>query len=191
MAIFFTSDTHFFHNNILKFGRSKHFKDIYEHDETLIRNWNNVVAPSDTVYHLGDFCLKNDQDILRRYLVRLNGKKHLIYGNHDNDKVHSRFLNEHLWESISNYKIIEVTYRGNIYKVVLSHFPILEYYGAFKPHYFHLYGHIHDINNYDQIYEKLEFKAAHVGVDTSNRFQNTDLYTPIELKDIIRKLNIK
>lgn len=54
--VFFTSDTHFNHTNIIKYCQ-RPFRDIYEMNETLIANWNNVVAPDDIVFHLGDFCL--------------------------------------------------------------------------------------------------------------------------------------
>ncbi len=56
------------------------FRDIEEHDELLIRNWNNLVMPADRVYHMGDIVIN------RRFLPvlnRLNGRKKLIKGNHD------------------------------------------------------------------------------------------------------------
>jgi calcineurin-like phosphoesterase family protein len=49
-------------------------------DEALVANWNAVVRPKDTVYHLGDVVIN------RRALAtiaRLNGTKILIKGNHD------------------------------------------------------------------------------------------------------------
>lgn len=78
MKIFFTSDTHFGHTNIIQHC-SRPFSTVEEMDETLIRNWNYVVCPEDIVYHLGDFAWRN----ISRYIEQLNGNIHLIRGSHD------------------------------------------------------------------------------------------------------------
>ena len=54
--VFFTSDTHFNHTNIIRFC-SRPFKDVAHMNETIISNWNRVVGSGDIVFHLGDFCL--------------------------------------------------------------------------------------------------------------------------------------
>ncbi len=82
---YFISDTHFGHENILKFKRDdgtplREFATIEEHDEHMIDNWNAVVRDCDKVYHLGDAVIN------RRCLPilgRLRGKKRLVRGNHD------------------------------------------------------------------------------------------------------------
>lgn len=51
-------------------------------NETLIANWNAVVAPEDTVWHLGDFAFCTDPQF-RTLLSRLNGHKNVVLGNHD------------------------------------------------------------------------------------------------------------
>ena len=57
MTTFFTSDTHFGHENIIKYcGRP--FKDVEKMNERLIKNWNEVVKDTDTIFHLGDFSFR-------------------------------------------------------------------------------------------------------------------------------------
>ncbi len=109
MATWFTSDTHLGHTNIIDFCHRPFWKsletcqlcagtgrrtvgrmgeqdclppDVHAHDEALIAKWNNVVAPDDVVYHLGDFAFGNFKKITE-YAERLNGQKTLIRGNHD------------------------------------------------------------------------------------------------------------
>lgn len=79
---FFTSDHHFGHKNILEYEKeARPFASAEEMNERLIDNWNSVVGNSDIVFHLGDFCFgKSNLDIAKR----LNGKKRLVLGNHDN-----------------------------------------------------------------------------------------------------------
>ena len=52
--LFFTSDTHFFHEGIIRFC-NRPFGSVEEMNETLIRNWNEKVPEDGTVFHLGDF----------------------------------------------------------------------------------------------------------------------------------------
>ena len=79
--IWFTSDTHFGHKNIIKFSE-RPFSDVEEMDEVMIRRWNEVVGKDDTVYHLGDFAFLSTGK-LRQLISRLNGKICLVNGNHD------------------------------------------------------------------------------------------------------------
>lgn len=79
--VWLSSDHHMGHMNILKFCPQRLYKDIQEMNEKLINEWNQVVAPDDIVYYLGDFSMAFSQV---KHLVRhLNGTKILIPGNHD------------------------------------------------------------------------------------------------------------
>ena len=84
--VWFIADTHFAHKAIVQYcGRP--FDDIGAMDQHIIENWNNVVKPDDTVYHCGDFSLYLTHLEKKQYLDRLNGKKFLVIGNHDIDRV--------------------------------------------------------------------------------------------------------
>lgn len=79
--IWLTSDTHFFHRNIISYC-NRPYADVDEMNEGLIANWNAVVAPDDEVFHLGDFAFGAFTKVAS-IASRLNGNKHLILGNHD------------------------------------------------------------------------------------------------------------
>lgn len=71
--IFFSSDLHFGHQNIIKYC-SRPWKTAAEMDEALIANWNNTVTEGDIVYILGDvfFC---DEQRASSILSRLAGNE--------------------------------------------------------------------------------------------------------------------
>lgn len=77
----FTSDTHFGHKNIIQYS-NRPYSSVEEMNETMVDNWNKVVKPGDTVYHLGDICFMPFQES-KTLLKRLNGNIHLVWGNHD------------------------------------------------------------------------------------------------------------
>lgn len=78
--IFLTSDLHIYHTNVIKYcGRP--FTSVEEMNEMLVKNWNEVVGPEDTVYCLGDFSMAFRP--VETFTRRLNGKKYLVPGNHD------------------------------------------------------------------------------------------------------------
>lgn len=85
MRTFFTSDHHVGHKGILseRMNAPRPFASIQDHDETLVACWNAVVRPDDTVWHLGDFAYKCRPDHALRFFRRLNGRKFLIRGNHE------------------------------------------------------------------------------------------------------------
>lgn len=82
---FFTADSHIGHQGVLseRMNAPRQFATIQEHDETLVACWNAVVRPDDVVWHLGDFAYKAKGDHALRTFRRLNGRKFLIRGNHE------------------------------------------------------------------------------------------------------------
>ena len=82
MTIWHTSDTHFGHARIIELC-DRPFKDIFHMDNEIVRRWNSVVHPEDTVFHHGDVALGQIDYSLAK-VGELNGYKILIEdGNHD------------------------------------------------------------------------------------------------------------
>ena len=57
-------------------------QSVNKMNEIMIKNWNSVVKPEDTVYHLGDFALTSAKRC-EYFINKLNGYKILTLGNHD------------------------------------------------------------------------------------------------------------
>lgn len=141
MAIWFTSDQHFCHQNILSYCPNRKFSSVEEHDEHLIKVWNERVKSEDIVFSLGDFAFSS---VEKSYgiLDRLNGRKVLVSGNHDVRHLkHQEFKNR--WSAIFHgYHEVEVKYNGHSVLVVLCHYP-LESFNKMRYGSFHLHGHVH------------------------------------------------
>ena len=133
---YFISDLHFGHKNCLAFD-NRPFNTIEEHDEYLINAWNEAVGIDDDVYILGDISWHNNSRTIEIF-KQLNGRKHLIKGNHDGGLLKNATLRS-LFVEITDYKELDIS---NGKSIVLSHYPI----PCFKNHFYgwyHLYGHVH------------------------------------------------
>jgi calcineurin-like phosphoesterase family protein len=137
-VIFFTSDTHFGHANILRYD-SRPFANIWEHDKALIEAWNAVVGPKDEIRHLGDVSWHGSKRTAE-ILFALNGRIHLIRGNHD--KVIDKPGVKERFESIKDLDLLTVQVAGKKQHIVLCHYAMRiwnhSHHGAW-----HLYGHSH------------------------------------------------
>lgn len=168
-----TLKTHFNHSNIIKYC-DRPYKDKYEMDEALIYNWNEVVPEDGVVFHLGDFKWSGSWNTT---LDRLNGKIHLITGNHDYEAA--RFINR--FESIQEQVCINI--EGQ--QILLNHFPIL----CYPDKCWQLFGHCHTVksNNTGLDFNKLSNLSPtqyEVGVDFND-------YRPISWKEIKEKIQFQ
>ena len=137
--VFFTSDTHWGHGNIIKFC-DRPFKDVEEMNYKLIENWNKKVPQDGLVFHLGDFAW-GGSDMWKNIRQQLNGEIILIKGNHDQKNMSST-AEQTLFKYSAWQMLIEVEGR----KVLLNHFPFLCYAGVYrdpKGLVYSLYGHVH------------------------------------------------
>lgn len=145
--VWFTSDHHFHHAGILKHCPDRPWADVQEMNEALIKNYQEVVRPSDTVYIIGDFAFKDHVKILRR----LPGEKHLIIGNHDWDKT-ARMSQKRREELIAGgmasirdcyfLRIRNGISDGKHQWIWLAHYAHLSWPRMWKDSW-HLYGHSH------------------------------------------------
>ena len=137
MKTWITADIHFSHTNILKFcAKSRPFYNVEEMNNTIIKNWNELVSPGDKVFILGDVAFTNAESAAR-LVNRLNGNKILVKGNHDTKLLRDPVFRA-CFDEIHDY--LEVGYGES--RLVLFHFPIYEWdrmhHGAI-----HFHGHCH------------------------------------------------
>jgi calcineurin-like phosphoesterase family protein len=133
---YFISDLHFGHGNCLAFD-DRPFTSIEAHDAFIIENWNETVGVDDDVYILGDISWYNSTKTIEIF-KQLNGRLHLIRGNHDTTVLKNPELRK-LFVEITDYKELFIDKSTSI---VLCHYPI----PCFKNHFYgwyHLYGHVH------------------------------------------------
>lgn len=178
--IYFTSDSHWGHKNIINYC-NRPFSSVEEMNETLINNWNNTVGKDSVVFHLGDICFGGSA-IWESILPRLNGKIHLILGNHEIKNYKNNYSK--YFESVQEQLTIEV----NKKTIILTHFPLLCYHGTCgtEMNVWNLMGHVHTLksNNGGKDFERLKnlFPTQYdVGVDFNN-------YTPIHIEQVKEKI---
>ncbi len=149
--IYFISDTHFSHTNIIKYC-NRPFRNVEEMNETIINNWNSIVGKNDTVYHLGDFALYNNE--LKDLVSKLNGKIYLIRGNHDRKTV--TFYNK------AGLEVIPTQTKLDEYKLILSHRPLMD--SQIPKGYINIHGHIHNKLIQDELDENIYSRDKHINV---------------------------
>ena len=163
---FITSDSHWFHKKIIEYC-NRPFSSIEEMNEVLIQRWNEVVKPKDTVYHLGDFIWSSSIIKIKEICDRLNGKKILIFGNHDDKK---QLLNSGCFSQCFSY--YDFKFKDKF--IVLSHYPMevwnKKHHGAV-----HFHGHCHGT------LERIIPNRFDAGVDSHN-------YYPISLEEKLNEL---
>lgn len=157
--IYFTSDLHFYHDNIIKYT-NRPFRNAEQMDSALIRNWNNTVTPSDEIYILGDLTLKGAEHA-NTVLRQLNGKKYLIRGNHEHYLEQKEF-DHSLFVWVKDYYTLH--YKNAAF--VLFHYPIAEWDGFYRGAY-HLHGHQHNRAEYNFNNRANKLLRYDVGVDAN------------------------
>lgn len=180
--IFIVSDWHFLHNREFIY-KPRGFSSVEEMNEAIIENHNKIVKPEDEVYCLGDCILggpnKLDQGL--ELMSQLNGKIHLVRGNHCTDKRWAAYST--LPNVVEQQNAIYLNYRK--YHFYMSHFPSLtanlDDDKSLHQRTLNLCGHSHTLNPWQDINLG---PIYHVEVDAHNCY-------PINLDYIINSFENK
>lgn len=171
MTVFFTSDLHLGHTNIIKYC-NRPYENVEEMNQALISNWNAKVSKLDTVYILGDLAFLPPRD-LSDTVRKLNGIKILIEGNHDKHALkdinfRSCFMKI---EKLLEIKLQDLEAPDGMQRITLCHFAMKvwnkSHHGAW-----HLYGHSHG-----SLPDDPNSLSIDVGVDARN-------YAPISYDEV-------
>ena len=178
----YIADTHFGHSNIIRFD-NRPFSDLDEMHDVMVTNWNSIVRPNDDVYIAGDFSYKLKPNSLWKLSGRLNGRKHLAWGNHDrrSTDLYSGFV------EFGDLLVAQDIVDDTPVRVVISH-----YYMPFYPGCGHgsclLHGHTHNGADYEkeeQIKQYLSrVEASGPAYNIGCMYQD---YCPQTLEQIIKR----
>ena len=176
--VYFISDFHIGHHNVIKFD-GRPFRDVDEMHAELIKRWNSVIDDDDEVYYMGDLCMR-DVDTAKWVMHALKGKIHFIMGNHDRDKIIKRIdrfetIHEYGTEILVKDDTITDKRAKGHQQIIMSHYPILSWnrshYGSWMIH-----GHAHgSLMKSNQDYYKR--KVMDVGCNVID-------YTPISYQEV-------
>lgn len=153
--VWFTSDLHHSHTNIIKFC-NRPFKEVSEMNCKMVEIWNKTIPYDGTVFVLGDISFdKNPEDIVK-WVRSLNGRKHLIMGNHD---IH--FPVEFWLQSFETvHQLLDI--KVDKQHLTLCHFPMRSWNKSHRGSW-QLYGHLHGAG-----VKPIDQYQMDVGVDTNN-----------------------
>jgi len=130
--IYFISDMHFNHANIIEYCR-RPFKNVEEMNKVIIENWNKTVTKHDTVFVLGDLALQCSKEQVAELIEKLKGRKILIMGNHD--KWNMDFYYSIGFKEVYKYPILYKKF------FLISHEPVKF---VDQTPYLNIHGHTHN-----------------------------------------------
>lgn len=178
--LFFTSDFHMFHHNVLRFD-NRPFVDVNEMHDVLEKKWNEVVSPDDIVIYLGDlsFARREDKEFVDDMLQRLNGKIHFILGNHDKFEEVRKMTR---FETVQDYLEVRVKDEKAEILFCTMHYPIYswnkKHHGSYMVH-----GHCHGNLHHG---EEASFYEGRRVIDVGCMLHD---YKPVSYTEIIDKLS--
>lgn len=177
--IFITSDWHFCHNKEF-IWKTRNFSSINEMNEEIIKRNNKLVKPEDDLYVLGDLLLGGEKSLEQglNLISKINGKLHLVRGNHCTDKRWEAFSK--LSNVVAMDNSIYLKHQG--YHFYMSHFPSLTGNNDkfLKQMTLNLFGHTHQKEHF---FEN-NFWMYNVAMDAHNCY-------PCNLNDIIQEMKTK
>lgn len=124
--IWFTSDLHLGHNNVLSF-QERPFSDIDEMNRSLLAAINKRAKTNDVLYILGDVAYKNEGGFsaAAQMIESLRCKKNrLVLGNHDATYA-NKWIASGLFETVSRMEEFPANGFGYGAELTLCHYPML------------------------------------------------------------------
>jgi len=140
--LFFTSDQHYYHKNIISYC-NRPFQDEFYMNDNLIDNWNSIVPKDGIVIDGGDFAFTGNIKHIKELNDKLNGTIYRCLGNHCYQNKHDRQIIKNIFDN-RVYDVIDLTVfddelDGGHVNFFISHYPHL----FWKRGAFHLHGHVH------------------------------------------------
>lgn len=165
MTHWYTADPHFGHDNIIRFC-NRPFRSVGEMDAAIVSNFASRMQADDDLWVVGDFGfgrLAGKDGYLESLFHSIPGRKHLIVGNHDDDRVKAL-----PWETVEDIAVI----KDGDQRLTLCHYPMITWEGARKGA-IQLFGHVHERWRGTR-------NSVNVGVDVWD-------FLPIHLGDILKR----
>lgn len=164
--VFVFSDTHFDHGNVITKFVFRPFSSTAQMNDSMTRNWNEVVGDSDSIYFLGDMCYGRERRPIDYWLGNLSGRIFFIRGNHDTDAItRATVIPDHYGIEYQNYKFL------------LMHDPYRPF--GYDGWIIHGDKHNNDLEEYPFINQKNK---------TVNACAELVDYTPLNLDELIRMI---
>lgn len=151
MKIYAISDTHFNHENLIKWGhRSQGFED------KILKNISNVKG--DILIHCGDFAIGRDEYWHEAFMKAASGfkRKILVRGNHDNKS--NAWYYDHGWDFVCEAYLVKLFGKN----VLFSHIPVVREDKYWSPHFppvMNIHGHLHGNMHREGAWFKPEYKG--------------------------------
>lgn len=177
----YIADLHFDDDAVNKLMDKRGFDNIEDMNEYMISQWNSVVQKRDEVVILGDFIMSKDVKRAKEIILRLNGKKFMVLGNHDHVLRKTTF-DTTLFKKMSDY--IEI--HDNNRKVICSHYPVMCYNRQYdlvngKAHSYMLHGHIHATKDQEYVDRFVLDSRKRTRMVTTKDGENITLPIPCEI----------
>lgn len=189
--IWFTSDMHFGHRNVIRFC-SRPYTDEKHMGQELIKNWNDTVKPNDFIFSLGDFSWWTDRHGVKKLVEQLRGMKYFLPGNHCKEGMYE-LIDSPTFHECSDTVVLYIRpsdendprFGGvKCFEIVLNHYPLLTWSHVDYQNCYQFFGHIHSkagqpMMEFGELLNIREGKQYDVGCDRHD-------WKPINLFEAIK-----
>lgn len=161
--IFFWSDQHFYHNNIIEYSK-RPFENVEHMNNTMLKNYYNQITQEDLVIFGGDVAF-GDIEKSKSILANLPGKKLLVLGNHDFEKNQMLFRDYKIFDVVTMSFVFYWTFGAKVANILVTHYPIDNKW--LPENTINIHGHIHqykaDKKNINMAVEHMQYSPQKLG----------------------------